>query len=79
MIAGLLGMTAAADLFNFFAFWELMSAWALWAAIVHEETAVARREGFKYFLFNTIGASLLYPWRHDGRCPKRHFPPGRFG
>ena len=60
MIAGLLGMTAAADLFNFFAFWELMSAWALWAAIVHEETAVARREGFKYFLFNTIGASLLF-------------------
>ncbi|WP_245926651.1 proton-conducting transporter membrane subunit [Breoghania corrubedonensis] len=60
MIAGLLGLTAAPDLFNFFAFWELMSAWALWAAIVHEETDEARREGFKYFLFNTVGASFLF-------------------
>jgi formate hydrogenlyase subunit 3/multisubunit Na+/H+ antiporter MnhD subunit len=60
MIAGLLGMTAATDLFSFFAFWELMSAWALWAAIVHEETEDARREGFKYFLFNTVGASFLF-------------------
>ncbi|MCF8480388.1 MAG: oxidoreductase [Rhodospirillum sp.] len=60
MIAGLLGMTAATDLFSFFAFWELMSAWALWVAIVHEETEDARREGFKYFLFNTVGASFLF-------------------
>ncbi|MGQ9369433.1 proton-conducting transporter transmembrane domain-containing protein [Azospirillum sp. ST 5-10] len=60
MIAGLLGLTAAADLFSFFFFWELMSGWALWAAIVHEETAAARREGFKYFLFNTAGASLMF-------------------
>ncbi|SJZ53435.1 proton-conducting transporter membrane subunit [Consotaella salsifontis] len=60
MIAGLLGMTAAKDIFTFFAFWELMSSWALWAAIVHEETVAARREGFKYFLFNSIGAAFLF-------------------
>jgi formate hydrogenlyase subunit 3/multisubunit Na+/H+ antiporter MnhD subunit len=60
MIAGLLGMTQAKDIFSFFAFWELMSSWALWAAISHEETPAARREAFKYFLFNTVGASFLF-------------------
>ncbi|MGD0639790.1 MAG: proton-conducting transporter membrane subunit [Roseiarcus sp.] len=60
MIAGLLGMTAAKDIFSFFAFWELMSSWALWAAIAHEETDAARREAFKYFLFNTVGAAFLF-------------------
>ena len=60
MIAGLIGMTQAKDIFSFFAFWELMSSWALWAAICHEETAAARREGFKYFLFNTVGASFMF-------------------
>jgi formate hydrogenlyase subunit 3/multisubunit Na+/H+ antiporter MnhD subunit len=60
MIAGLIGMTQAKDIFSFFAFWELMSSWALWAAITHEETAAARREGFKYFIFNTVGASFMF-------------------
>jgi formate hydrogenlyase subunit 3/multisubunit Na+/H+ antiporter MnhD subunit len=60
MIAGLIGMTQAKDIFSFFAFWELMSSWALWAAICHEETAAARREGFKYFIFNTVGASFMF-------------------
>ncbi len=60
MIAGLLGMTQAKDIFSFFAFWELMSSWALWAAIAHEETPEARREAFKYFIFNTVGASFLF-------------------
>ncbi len=59
MIAGLLGMTSARDIFTFFAFWELMSSWALWAAIIHDETEAARREGLKYFLFNFVGASLM--------------------
>lgn len=60
MIAGLLGMTSAKDIFSFFAFWELMSSWALWAAIIHEENDEARREGFKYFFFNTVGASFMF-------------------
>ena len=60
MVAGLIGMTQAKDIFSFFAFWELMSSWALWMAISHEETAAARREGFKYFLFNTVGASFMF-------------------
>jgi formate hydrogenlyase subunit 3/multisubunit Na+/H+ antiporter MnhD subunit len=60
MIAGLIGMTQAKDIFSFFAFWELMSSWALWAAICPEETAAARREGFKYFIFNTVGASFMF-------------------
>ena len=60
MIAGLLGMTGSHDFFNFFAFWELMSSWALYVALVHEETADARREAFKYFIFNTVGASFMF-------------------
>ncbi|MDR3373735.1 MAG: proton-conducting transporter membrane subunit [Ancalomicrobiaceae bacterium] len=60
MIAGLIGLCSAKDIFTFFGFWELMSSWALWMAISHEETAEARREGFKYFLFNTVGASFMF-------------------
>jgi len=37
-----------------------MSSWALWGAICHEETVAARREGFKYFIFNTVGASFMF-------------------
>ena len=29
-------------------------------AIVHEETPAARREAFKYFIFNTVGASFMF-------------------
>jgi len=60
MIAGLLGMCDSHDFFNFFAFWELMSSWALYVALVHEETNDARREAFKYFIFNTVGASFMF-------------------
>lgn len=60
MIAGLLGLTASRDAFNFFGFWELMSSWTLYFAIIHEETEDARREGFKYFIFNTVGANLMF-------------------
>jgi formate hydrogenlyase subunit 3/multisubunit Na+/H+ antiporter MnhD subunit len=60
MIAGLLGMSGSHDLFNFFAFWELMSSWALYVALIHEETPDARREAFKYFIFNTSGACFIF-------------------
>ncbi len=60
MIGGLLGLVASKDLFNFFAFWELMSSWTLYLVIVHEETEEALNEGYKYFIFNFIGASLLF-------------------
>jgi formate hydrogenlyase subunit 3/multisubunit Na+/H+ antiporter MnhD subunit len=60
MIAGLIGMCSAKDIFTFFGFWELMSSWALWTAIVHEENEEAGREGFKYFFFNTVGASFMF-------------------
>jgi formate hydrogenlyase subunit 3/multisubunit Na+/H+ antiporter MnhD subunit len=60
MIAGLLGMAGSHDLFNFFAFWELMSSWALYVALIHEETPDARREAFKYFIFNTVGACFMF-------------------
>lgn len=60
MMAGLLGMAGSGDFFNFFAFWELMSSWALYVALVHEETGDARREAFKYFIFNTVGASFMF-------------------
>ncbi|MBI5784404.1 MAG: oxidoreductase [Rhodocyclales bacterium] len=60
MMAGLMGMAGSHDFFNFFAFWELMSSWALYVALVHEETEDARREAFKYFIFNTVGASFMF-------------------
>ena len=60
MMAGLLGMAGSSDFFNFFAFWELMSSWALYVALVHEENEDARREAFKYFIFNTVGASFMF-------------------
>ncbi|MGE5466969.1 MAG: proton-conducting transporter membrane subunit [Ignavibacteria bacterium] len=60
MMAGLIGMAGSHDFFNFFAFWELMSSWALYVALVHEETPDARREAFKYFIFNTVGASFMF-------------------
>jgi formate hydrogenlyase subunit 3/multisubunit Na+/H+ antiporter MnhD subunit len=60
MMAGLIGLCSAKDIFSFFAFWELMSSWALWAALVHEETDAARRHGFQYFLFNTVGAAFMF-------------------
>lgn len=60
MIGGLIGICRADDLFSFFFFWEIMSSWALYFAIAHEETSGALREGFKYFLFNMVGASFLF-------------------
>ncbi len=60
MIGGLLGVAASPDLFNFFAFWEIMSSWTLWFAIVHDETQEALREGFKYFIFNFVGATCMF-------------------
>lgn len=60
MIAGLLGVAASGNLFSFFAFWELMSSWTLYLVISHDETAEALREGTKYFIFNFVGASVLF-------------------
>lgn len=60
LMAGLIGMAGSHDFFNFFAFWELMSSWALYVALVHEETGDARREAMKYFMFNTVGASFMF-------------------
>ncbi|WBO24606.1 proton-conducting transporter transmembrane domain-containing protein [Sphingomonas abietis] len=60
MIGGLLGLTAARNLFDFFAFWELMSSWTLYLVTIHEESDEALREGYKYFIFNFVGASFLF-------------------
>jgi formate hydrogenlyase subunit 3/multisubunit Na+/H+ antiporter MnhD subunit len=60
LMAGLIGMAGSHDFFNFFAFWELMSSWALYVALVHEETGDARREALKYFMFNTVGACFMF-------------------
>ena len=60
MIGGLLGLVASKELFSFFAFWELMSSWTLYLLTVHEETEEALGEGYKYFVFNFIGASILF-------------------
>lgn len=60
MIGGLLGLTASKDLFNFFAFWEIMSSWTLYFVIIHDETDEALTEGFKYFIFNFVGATCMF-------------------
>lgn len=59
MIGGLIGVALSDNLFSFFAFWEIMSSWALYFTIIHEETAESLREGFKYFIFNYAGATLM--------------------
>jgi len=60
MISGLVGMTTVSSLVAFFCFWEIMSSWPLFFAIIHEETPSALKEGTKYFLFNIAGASILF-------------------
>lgn len=58
MIGGLIGVAVSKDFFEFFIFWEIMSSWTLYFVIIHEETQDALKEGFKYFIFNYIGASI---------------------
>ena len=41
-------------------FWEVMSSWAMWIALTHDGTPDGNREAFKYFLFNTVGASFMF-------------------
>ncbi|MCG8533128.1 MAG: oxidoreductase [Desulfovibrionales bacterium] len=60
MIGGLLGVATSSNLFVFFFFWEIMSSWPLYSIIIHEESPSALREGFKYFAFNILGASLMF-------------------
>ncbi len=60
MIGGLLGLAGSKDMFNFFAFWEIMSSWTLYFVIIHDETEEALNEGFKYFIFNFVGATCMF-------------------
>lgn len=60
MIGGLIGVATAKDFFTFFIFWEIMSSWTLYFVIIHEETQDSLKEGFKYFIFNYIGASIAF-------------------
>ncbi|NJB66504.1 formate hydrogenlyase subunit 3/multisubunit Na+/H+ antiporter MnhD subunit [Desulfobaculum xiamenense] len=60
MIGGLLGVAGSNSLFSFFMFWEIMSSWTLYFVIIHEETEASLREGFKYFIFNVLGATFMF-------------------
>ena len=60
MCAGLTGIATANTIFGFFFYWEIMSSWTLYFVIIHEETQESLREGFKYFFFNMVGASVLF-------------------
>jgi len=60
MISGLVGLCSVNSLIAFFCFWEIMSSWPLFFAIIHEESPSALKEGTKYFLFNIAGASFLF-------------------
>lgn len=59
MIGGLIGIATSNNFDSFFTFWEIMSSWTLYFVIIHEETEDALREGFKYFVFNYVGASIV--------------------
>lgn len=60
MCGGLVGVATSTNLYSFFFFWEIMSSWTLYFVIIHEETKESLWEGFKYFLFNMIGAGFLF-------------------
>ena len=60
MIGGLIGVATSRDFFSFFIFWEIMSSWTLYFSIIHEETEDSLKEGFKYFIFNYVGASITF-------------------
>ncbi len=60
MIGGLIGVATSRNFFSFFIYWEIMSSWTLYFSIIHEETKDALKEGFKYFIFNYIGASIAF-------------------
>ena len=60
MCGGLVGVATSSNLFSFFFFWEIMSSWTLYFVIIHDETEASLWEGFKYFLFNVIGAGFLF-------------------
>ncbi|WP_425059080.1 NAD(P)H-quinone oxidoreductase subunit 2, chloroplastic [Sporomusa carbonis] len=60
MIGGLVGVALSKDFFSFFVFWEIMSSWTLYFVIIHEESTEALQEGFKYFVFNYIGANFIF-------------------
>jgi formate hydrogenlyase subunit 3/multisubunit Na+/H+ antiporter MnhD subunit len=60
MIGGLIGVATSKDFLTFFISWEIMSSWTLYFVIIHEETSDSLKEGFKYFIFNYIGASFAF-------------------
>ncbi len=60
MIGGLIGVATSKDFLSFFIYWEIMSSWTLYFSIIHEETKEALKEGFKYFIFNYIGAGIAF-------------------
>ncbi len=59
MITGLLGVALCRDLYSMFFFWEIMSGWCLWVALIHEEDEYSVQEASKYFAFNFAGAGVL--------------------
>jgi len=59
-LAGAMGVILSGDLITFFLFFEVMSLSA-YVLIIHEETAVAMRAGYRYLILTIIGGlSLLF-------------------
>ncbi len=59
MMAGLVGVCLAKDLWSMFFWWEIMSGWVLYIALIHEEDAFSVQEASKYFTYNYFGAAIL--------------------
>ena len=59
MIAGVLGVALAENIYNMFFFWEIMGGWALYIALVHEEDEYSIKEAGKYLIYNFTGAGII--------------------
>jgi len=59
MVAGIIGVAMADNIYTMFFFWEIMGGWALYIALVHEEDSLSIREASKYLIYNFAGAGII--------------------
>jgi len=55
----LIGCAFSANMFTYFIFYELMT-FGSYPLIIHEETAIARRAGYKYLVYAIAAGSVLF-------------------
>ena len=55
----LIGCAFSANMFTYFIFYELMT-FGSYPLIIHEETAIARRGGYKYLVYAVAAGAVLF-------------------